>query len=200
MLRIALSVFCLSLFLASTLPAGEASWDFSDPETWMESFSGGEGVRQESGGVSVESGEGTILTSLQAFEEKRSPSSVTVSQSPIWQNWNPIENLGPSNLRDAPVLLTLGPDNYWIFGRYGNGQQRGKKGEKAIPLPKLEAQPATLEGFDVPLQTTRFENVYDAPGGLKPGKGGYHAFQSRDMKTWVHHGPVTEGFSRWVTN
>ena len=49
-------------------------------------------------------------------------------------------------------------------------------------------------------RTTPFPNQFDAPGGLKPGKGGYHAWQSRDMVNWVHHGPVTEGFSRWVTS
>jgi hypothetical protein len=47
--------------------------------------------------------------------------------------------------------------------------------------------------------TTRFPNQYDAPGGLKKRLGGYHAWQSRDMINWVHHGPITEGFSRWMT-
>jgi len=54
-------------------------------------------------------------------------------------------------------------------------------------------------GFGLPLKTTPFPNQYDAPGGLKESLGGYHAWQSRDMVNWVHHGPVTEGFSRWVT-
>lgn len=189
-----------SFALTFPLSAEEMSWDFSDSETWKESLSSGDGLIHESGGVSVAGSGGALLTKPQSFEEKKSAASLTVSQSPIWQNWIPTENLGPSNLRDAPVLLTLGPDDYWIFGRYGGGQPRHKKGEKAEPHPKFEPEPSTLEGFKVPLQTTRFENVYDAPGGLKPGKGGYHAWQSRDMKSWVHHGPVTEGFSRWVTN
>ena len=47
--------------------------------------------------------------------------------------------------------------------------------------------------------TTPFPNQFDAPGGLKKGLGGYHAWQSRDMIHWVHHGPVTERFSSWVT-
>lgn len=131
---------------------------------------------------------------------KRSAQSLTVAQSPVWQNWNPIENLGPVNLGDAPVLLTVGPNNYWMFGRYGSGQPRRRKGEKPKPLPPFKPETVTLDGFDIPLQTTRFPNQYNAPGGLKRSKGGYHAWQSRDMKNWVHHGPVTEGFSRWVTS
>ena len=41
---------------------------------------------------------------------------------------------------------------------------------------------------------------HNAPGGLKKSKGGYHAWQSRDMVNWVHHGPITEGFSKWMTS
>ena len=52
----------------------------------------------------------------------------------------------------------------------------------------------------MPLKTTPFANQFNAPGGLKPSKGGYHAWQSHDMKNWVHHGPVTELFSKWVTS
>jgi hypothetical protein len=146
---------------------------------------------------------GTLKTKLQSFDEKRSAKSLQINQSAIWQNWNPIDNLGPSNLADAPVLLTKGPGDYWIFGRYGSGQppkRKGEKGENAKPAPKFEPAPTTLEGFDIPLQTTPFSNQFNAPGGLKPGKGGYNAWQSRDMVNWVHHGPVTEGFSKWMTN
>jgi hypothetical protein len=143
---------------------------------------------------------GSLKTKVHSFGGKRSASTLTIRQSAIWQNWNPIGNIGPVNLSDAPVLLTMGPDDYWMFGRYGSGQPRRTKGEKRQSPPPFEPEPATLEGFDIPLLTTRFPNQYDAPGGLKPGKGGYHAWQSRDMVNWVHHGPVTEGFSKWVTS
>ena len=51
---------------------------------------------------------------------KQSAASLTIEQSPIWQNWIPTENLGPVNLADAPVLLTMGPGDYWMFGRYSS--------------------------------------------------------------------------------
>jgi hypothetical protein len=101
-------------------------------------------------------------------------------------------------LGDAPVMLSLGPDNYWMFGRYSAAPRR-KKGEKPTMLPPYKPQDATLDGFYVPLKTTRFSNQYNAPGGLKKSLGGYHAWQSRDMVNWVHHGPITEGFAKWMT-
>ncbi len=46
--------------------------------------------------------------------------------NPLWQNWEPVSNLGPTNLADAPVFLTIGPDNYWVFGRYGGKRKNNK--------------------------------------------------------------------------
>ena len=167
---------------------------------WEKAIADSEGVVVENGAVSPKGKTGQLKTKLYRFDSKRSASSLTIRQSAVWQNWNPIENLGPANLKDAPVLLTVGKGNYWMFGRYGNATSKAKRGEKAKRLASFNPEAAKLEGFVVPLQTTRFPKQYNAPGGLKPGKGGYHAWQSRDMKNWVHHGPVTEGFSRWVTS
>jgi hypothetical protein len=77
-----------------------------------------------------------------------------------------------------------------MFGRYTDKQNK---------WDGFEAEDAKLEGFDVPLKTTPFQNQYNAPGGLKKGLDGYYAWQSHDMENWVHHGPVTERFSKWVT-
>ncbi|MDF1862060.1 MAG: hypothetical protein P1U87_17720 [Verrucomicrobiales bacterium] len=194
-----LAVSLLLTLLSLPVFAAEP-WSIDDESQWKSEIASSEGLSIEKGMAAPTGESGSLKTKVQSFGEKRSAKSLTIQQSAIWQNWIPTENLGPVNLADAPVLLTKGPDDYWMFGRYGGGQPRRKKGEKAKPLPKFEPQAATLEGFDIPLQTTRFPNQYDAPGGLKPSKGGYHAWQSRDMKTWVHHGPVSEGFSRWVTS
>ncbi|WP_277483431.1 hypothetical protein [Catalinimonas alkaloidigena] len=133
----------------------------------------------------------TFQSSIKQFTDKRSVKSITFSQSTEWLNWKPVSNVGPSNLGDAPIALQLGDGNYWMFGRYN--KSRGQKDGT------FQGGTAKLEGFDVELKTTPFENQFDAPGGLKPGKGGYHAWQSRDMKNWVHHGAVSEHFSRWMT-
>lgn len=163
---------------------------------WLDQILSSDGITFEKSTAFPSGKSGTITTKVYKFENKMSPSSLIIRQSPVWQNWQPIENLGPENLRDAPVLLTIGPGNYWMFGRYGNAprKNKGKTGSSFKP------ESVKLDGFNVPLQTTPFPNQYNAPGGLKPGRGGYHAWQSRDMKNWVHHGPVTERFSKWVTS
>lgn len=159
------------------------------PDEWKAVAAEAQGLTFDDGIATPTGNTATFRSTVHRFDEKRSAVAITFQQDPVWQNWRPISNLGPANLQDAPVLLSIGPNNYWMFGRHGRS-----KGKNFV------AENATLEGFDIPLKTTPFANQFDAPGGLKPGRGGYHAWQSRDMVNWVHHGPVTEGFSRWVTS
>ena len=197
--------FSLSLIAALllTVELKADDWTIDSAEDWAQNLQSAEGAAVTEGSVSPKAKTAKITTKVHVSGNKRSAKSLVITQSAIWQNWNPIENLGPSNLGDAPVLLTVEPDNYWMFGRYQNRSPAGKmqkQNPSAKPELEFEPQVASLAGFEMPLQTTRFPNQFNAPGGLKPGKGGYHAWQSRDMKNWVHHGPVTEEFSKWVTS
>ncbi len=86
-------------------------------ETWTDSIASSEGMTIEDGMAFPTESSGTLQTKIDTSAGKRSATTLTLTQSPIWQNWIPIDNLGPANLADAPVLLTMGPDNYWMFGR-----------------------------------------------------------------------------------
>jgi hypothetical protein len=185
--------------LVAHATAAESAWTVHSQDQWKAQTAKAEGFEIKNGMVSPSGKIAMFQSKIQKFSKKRSAVSIVFDQSPVWQNWNGIENVGPSNLQDAPVMLSLGPDNYWLFGRYGGARKKKGKG-KAKPAAKFEAKPAKLEGFDVPLLTTPYSKQFNAPGGLNKSKGGYHAWQSRDMISWVHHGPVTEGFSRWVTS
>lgn len=187
------AVFALT-FLFSTIVSADEAWEIDTPEQWKANAAEMSNLELDAGMATPTSETASFRSVLRRFDTKRSAASITFDQSPVWQNWNPIPNLEPVNLFDAPVLLSLGPDNYWIFGRYG-GRPRGSKGKPQA----FESEPAELEGFDIPLRTTRFPNQYDAPGGVNNNKAGYHAWQSRDMVNWVHHGRVTEKHSAWTT-
>ena len=168
------------------------AWIVDSQEQWQQETESKEGLELTDGMARPSGKQATLLSKIKSFDSKRSAKSILVNQSPEWLNWEPVKNLGPANLGDAPVMLQLGPDNYWMFGRYRNRKNK-KKGEDFV------AKEATLEGFDMPLKTTPFANQYDAPGASKPKLGGYHAWQSRDMKNWVHHGAITEKFAKWMT-
>eukprot|EP00903_Cladosiphon_okamuranus_P003673 g3671.t1 len=169
--------------------AAAEEWVIDTGEEWVENLENKEGLDVADGMVSAQGEAATLRSVLKSYPEKRKPKAIKLSQSPTWLNWQPVKNLGPANLKDAPVFLRMGPDDYWMFGRYGG---KGKAG-------KGVGSPAELEGFDIPLKTTGFANQFDAPGGLVKSAGGYHAWQSRDMVNWVHHGAVSDREGTWLT-
>ncbi|MDW7691201.1 hypothetical protein R9C00_19385 [Flammeovirgaceae bacterium SG7u.111] len=169
----------------------EEVWSIDSQQEWQANVAGKSNLDITEGNAVPTAGEATFQSTIKSFPEKQSISSITLSQSPDWLNWNPISNVGPSNLGDAPIALQLGDGNYWMFGRYGKSKNQ--------MAGSFQAKDTMLAGFDVKLKTTPFENQFDAPGGLKPGKGGYHAWQSKDMVNWVHHGAVSEKFASWAT-
>ena len=192
-------LFTVSL-LFSTSVLAQTTWTVDSQEDWQ-SVASQKGV-EFTDGFAIPSGEtATLTSSLKRFATKQSAKSIVVDQSPQWLNWEQTENIGTRDMADAPVLLVLGPDNYWMLARYGSKKKKNKKGEaeKQAPKKPFVSEPATLEGFDIPLQTTALPNQFDAPGAQQPDQMGYHAWQSRDMKNWVRHGSVTELFSKWVT-
>ncbi|MCP4847835.1 MAG: hypothetical protein GY899_07815 [Verrucomicrobiaceae bacterium] len=164
---------------------------------WEKALTTAKDVIIENGTASATGKTGHFTAKLHKSDRKRSATALTIKQSALWQNWETKPRIGPKNLRDAPVFLTMGPDNYWMFGRYGAMPKKKAK----IPAgdSPLQGQDAKLEGFDVPLKATSIPTQFNAPGGLVKGQGGYHAWQSKDMVHWVHHGCVTPGFARWVT-
>jgi len=111
------------------------------------------------------------------------------SQSPVWDNWQAVPTIAPPNLADAPVLLTKAPRDCWIFGRYVNKN----------PAKDFNPKEAKLEEFNMSLRTTKWPNQFNTPGGLEKSLGGYHAWQSRDMVNWVHHDPIADKRTRWMT-
>lgn len=181
-------LFLLSMAGCALTEAPPAAWRIDSEADWMQAKAHSRGLDLAGGVAKLDGSSGSYRSAMQPLGEGRSLASLTLTQSPVWQNWTPAGKVGPTNLRDAPVFLALGPGNYWIFGRYG------KSSDEAFV-----AEHASVPGFDLPLKTTPFPNQFDAPGGLKESLGGYHAWQSRDMEQWVHHGPVTDKRAGWVT-
>ena len=181
--------YCIALFGIFFNLCATDVWVIDSQKDWQEQVKNKENLEFKNGFADPTAKHAVFTSKMKVFKKKVLVDEIILEQSPVWQNWKPISNVGPSNLQNAPVALSVGPGNYWLFGRYG-GHKRMKG---------FNAEVAKLAGYDIPLMTTPFPNQFNAPGGLEPSKGGYHAWQSRDMVNWVHHGPVTENFSRWVT-
>ena len=105
-------------------------WVVDTQAEWQQNTTRQSGLKIKDGIARPEAQAATFTSTVKRFNTKRSAQSLVVEQSAEWLNWQRIKNLGPTNLGDAPVMLQLGPDNYWMFGRYGGGgRKRGKKSE-----------------------------------------------------------------------
>ncbi|KRP36361.1 MAG: hypothetical protein ABS34_07810 [Opitutaceae bacterium BACL24 MAG-120322-bin51] len=189
--RIICAVVMSVVSLANGLVAGEAgkNWRIDSAEDWKGAAQQIEGLAVDNDLLSPTGKQGTYRSQLQRFESKRSAQTMTLTASTQWENWEPTqEKVTPPTLSDAPIMLVKGPGDYWLLGRNKAPRKAGFKPEAA-----------TLEGFDVALQTTPYPHLFDAPGGLKKSAGGYHAWQSHDMVNWVHHGAVTAKHAKWST-
>ena len=56
------------------------------------------------------------------FATPRQAASVILEQSPVWDNWTGVPNIGPSGARDAPVLLSVEDGDYYFLARNGTDQ------------------------------------------------------------------------------
>ncbi len=187
-------LYAIPFSVAAPIPVtdSDSTWLIDSEESWQQSIGQKKGLEIKEGKAKPIETEATFTSVLKRYDSKRSAKSIRFEQSPEWLNWEPVGNIGPANLGDAPVFLSLGPNNYWMFGRY---QDKKSKGGNKNFTPRA----ATLEGFDMPLKSTPWANQFDAPGGLQEKQGGYHAWQSKDMVNWVHHGSITKSKGKWMT-
>lgn len=56
-------------------------------------------------------------STVKTFPAKKKLRSITFRQSPVWDNWNSIANVQPSGAADAPVLVPVGNDDYYLLAR-----------------------------------------------------------------------------------
>ncbi|WP_231617687.1 glycosyl hydrolase family 95 catalytic domain-containing protein [Novipirellula aureliae] len=188
----------VSVSKSSTTPSElpEAVWSIDTQAEWDQNSGAQTNLEIEGGMVSPTKETATFQSILKRFDTKQNVKSIVVQQSPVWENWEPAGDIGPGCTFDSPVFLSLGPKNYWMFARHNTAvEKEAWDTSKGVFTPEF----VQLDGFDMPLETTAMPNQFRAPGGKKRSLGGYHAWESRDMVNWVHHGPITDNESGWMT-
>ncbi|MEM6515927.1 MAG: hypothetical protein AAF688_07065 [Bacteroidota bacterium] len=64
-----------------------------------------------------ENGDYTYTSTITSFDNSIQALSLVFKQSPVWDNWNPISNVGPSNASDAPILVSVSDNNYYFLAK-----------------------------------------------------------------------------------
>ena len=106
-----------ALFLAQ-LALGEEFWSIQTVDEWKAAIESSEGVTIEKG-VASPICEGRFppnqIEGLQGRSAR--PNRLPSSSPRFGKTGKRSRVIGPKNLRDAPVFLTMGPGDYWMFGQ-----------------------------------------------------------------------------------
>ena len=189
-------------------------WQVSTTEDWQAFIADADGIKIADGHVIAEKPQVSFTSQLKQFPDPIKLKDIELRQSVEWLNWQPCSLYQP-NMKNAPVMISHGPNDHWIIAQYRSAEQLveayqakvadAKKRNRKPPTPltfSLEGfvtKEVTLEGYDEKLVTTPFPNQY-RPAETKADvtdrtyqrawKSGYHAWHSRDMINWVHYGPT----------
>ena len=88
-----------TLILLMTATGSKADdWSLSTQQEWKAGIESLEGADILNGQVTPREKEAKLRTHLHQADQRTKARSLTIAQSTVWQNWEPIENLGPSNL------------------------------------------------------------------------------------------------------
>jgi len=178
------------------------TWIIDSQQQWQQFVVPSAELEIEEGLATPKSDSVTIRSHIKTLPQKAAPSSIVVTQSPIWQNWQEVPSVGPRFLNGAPVALALGKNDYWMFGKQIQAHQ-SKKLQKINQKGGAQSEPGQsvkLKGHQAPLITTTNPHEFNAVIEGADKDFGYHAWKSTDMLNWVHYGPVTSSKGKWMTS
>jgi hypothetical protein len=170
----------LSLCLAacSVLASPEKNWTIDSSSQWKNASASLNQMKVKDGLLVPQVAEASFSSSFKTFEQKQTLASIELKQSPIWDNWKQIDDITPKGLGNAYVFLPVAPGDYYILAQPPKQKVSYPKG-----LSKKEKK--------------TFLNKYYKENPTKKPSIGYHAWHSTNLKTWTHHGQVSN--SKWVT-
>lgn len=91
-------------------------WIIDDAAEWSQATRSANSLEISGGFARPTANSSTFSSVVKIFPNKRKPTAVTFKQSPVWDNWVPLSyNIRNSIGSDAPVLVPVGPGNYYIL-------------------------------------------------------------------------------------
>ena len=96
-------------------------WTIDDQTSWTAHQKNASNITITDGFVNPTTNTAQFSSTTKTFPVKRKARSLTLTQSPVWDNWTDVSNVGPSGAGDAPILLPVSDNNYYFLGRGSSG-------------------------------------------------------------------------------
>lgn len=90
-------------------------WVIDGTEDWTRARETSENLNLSKGLATPSQKQAAFQSVVKSFDKKRKAKSLTFQQSPAWDNWTPVKNIGPKGTTNAPVFLPVADGDYWFF-------------------------------------------------------------------------------------
>ncbi len=97
-----------------------ANWTIDTQAQWTAAQASKTNLTLQDGQLAT-TDQGVFHSVVHTFNAPQKLDTITFSQTADWNNWIGVSNVGPSDGRDAPVLLPIGPDNYYFLALGNTG-------------------------------------------------------------------------------
>lgn len=96
----------------------EPMWQVSTEQAWKAVLAGDSQVSVAQGVLHPTQEKSVIRSQFYRVAVKQKASSMVLTQSPVWDNWQPAGNVGPEEARDALVFVPVSENNYYLLGSH----------------------------------------------------------------------------------
>lgn len=167
-----LFVFGLVAVISAGDQASAEDWTISSAEEWKENIATSQGATFAEGMVSPDGKSASLRTKLKPYPQKRAAKMLVIDQSPIWQNWNPIANIGPANLQDARSCSPLVQGTTGYLVDTGDPGQQQRKTTQNFGRRRLRWRAMTCRSRRPPSPISSMLPVASSlvEGAITPGK------------------------------
>ena len=116
------------VLLVTAAPALAESWVVESQADWTAARGAAENVELADGFAEPKADKASFQSVVKTFPTNRKLSSVVFEQSPVWDNWEKIDDITPPGAGNAYVFLPVAPGDYYFFATKDmapNGIPRG---------------------------------------------------------------------------
>ncbi|MCP4472050.1 MAG: hypothetical protein GY815_15475, partial [Gammaproteobacteria bacterium] len=111
-----LSIYLTSIvLLVIVAPALAESWVVESQDDWTAARGAADNVELTDGFAKPKADNASFQSVVKTFSKKRKLSSVVFEQSPVWDNWEAIDDVTPSGAGNAYVFLPVASGDYYFF-------------------------------------------------------------------------------------
>ncbi|NWK55029.1 hypothetical protein HW115_05375 [Verrucomicrobiaceae bacterium N1E253] len=97
------------------------TWTIDTQEEWSASQHSASNLTLANGMLEPTADNASFSSTVKSFTRKQKALTISFGQSPVWDNWTGVPNVGASGAGDATILLPLSDKDYYHLGRGSTG-------------------------------------------------------------------------------